>query len=80
VDAQVIEGTWKEVLPRISEFAGRKFRIHALSEESEISHEAMTFAPEEIICALDELAEMNRDLPVLSPDAFERESIYEDEI
>lgn len=32
----------------------------------------------EIIRALDALAEMNRDLPVLPPEAFERESIYRD--
>jgi len=34
--------------------------------------------PEEIIRGLDELAEMNRDLPLLPPEAFERENIYED--
>ena len=36
-----------------------------------------TATPEEIIRALDELADANRELPVLPRDAFDRESIYE---
>jgi hypothetical protein len=37
-----------------------------------------SMTPQEVIRALDELAEMNRGLPVLPAEAFERESIYQD--
>jgi hypothetical protein len=37
-----------------------------------------SMSPLEVIRALDELAEMNRGRPVLPPEAFERESIYQD--
>jgi hypothetical protein len=35
-------------------------------------------SPEEFIAALDALAIRKKDLPALPPEAFERESIYED--
>jgi hypothetical protein len=37
-------------------------------------------SPEVIIRTLDELAELNRSLPLLPPEAFEREHIYEDQL
>jgi hypothetical protein len=41
------------------------------------NHFYFTATSEEFNRALDEIAEMNRDLPVLPPEAFSRESIYE---
>jgi hypothetical protein len=34
--------------------------------------------PEERARALDEIAEMNKDVPVLPPEAYNRESLYEE--
>ena len=39
---------------------------------------AHPLTPQEVIRGLDALAEMNRGLPVLPPEAFERESLYRD--
>jgi hypothetical protein len=37
-------------------------------------------SPEERARALDEIAEMNRDLPIIPNDVFRREHLYEDRI
>ena len=41
-------------------------------------HFYFTATPEEFARALRELADMNKDLPALPDEAFDRESIYED--
>ena len=48
------------------------------ADETSIKAASHPTTAQEIVRALDELAEMNRDLPVLPPEAFERESIYRD--
>ncbi|MGA7878614.1 MAG: hypothetical protein WCA08_23340 [Desulfoferrobacter sp.] len=80
--ARVIEGTWEEIRRQTDKlarrFAGKRLKLILLTEEPEpsaIAHESM---PEEKIRLLDALAEKNRGLPVLPPEAFERESLYED--
>lgn len=82
-EPQVLEGTWEEILPRAEELA-RQYsgqRLKLVIEPEERLPSAGTqrrISPEEMIRTLDELAERNRGLPVLPPEAFERESIYED--
>jgi hypothetical protein len=49
-----------------------------VTNTSAVRAAAHPMPPQEVIRALDELAELNRGLPVLPPEAFDRESIYED--
>jgi hypothetical protein len=80
--AQVIEGTWEEIKRQTDElasrYAGKRLKLILLTEESEQLPVAHGATPEEKIRVLDALAEKNRELPVLPPEAFERESLYED--
>ena len=48
--------------------------------DESLSGAPQRMTPVEIIRGLDELAEMNRGLPILPPAAFEREHIYEDRL
>jgi hypothetical protein len=52
-------------------------QFHGVVDGTDPNHFYFTATDEEFDAALDEIAEMNRDLPVLPPDAFSRESIYE---
>ena len=45
---------------------------------SDKNHFYFTATPEEFNRALDDIAEMNRTLPVLPPEAFDRENLYEE--
>jgi hypothetical protein len=80
--AQVIEGTWEEIKRKTDElarqFAGKRLKLILLTEESDKILGAHDTTPEEKIRVLDVLAEKNRDLPILPPEAFERESLYDD--
>jgi hypothetical protein len=80
--AQVIEGTWEEIREQTDklarQFAGKHLKLILLTEDSEQMPVAYDATPEEKIRVLDVLAEKNRDLPVLPPEAFERESLYQD--
>jgi hypothetical protein len=80
--AQVIEGTWEEIKRQTDElarqFPGRRLKLILLTEETEPPPVAYDAMPENKIRVLDALAGRNRDLPVLPPEAFERESLYED--
>ncbi len=87
---QVLEGTWEEVMEQARqlarEHAGERVRLVVIDDVP--GTDAATLRPQdpsrcglsvdEKIRMLDELAEQNRGLPVLPPEAFERESIYED--
>jgi hypothetical protein len=85
-EAQVLEGTWEEIGPKAQEigrrYGRRRLKLILLSEDPEPAAKPElpkpTLSPEESIRVLDELAESNRNLPVLPPEAFSRESIYED--
>jgi len=80
--ARVIEGTWEEIKRQTDElarrFPGKRLKLILLTEEAEPLPAAHEATPEEKIRLLDALAEKNRELPVLPPEAFERESLYED--
>lgn len=52
----------------------------ALGKIADQKHFYFTASREEFNGALNELAEMNRGLPVLSDDAFDREVLYEDRV
>ena len=78
----VLEGTWEEIARQAARFAGKRVRLTVLGDEEQEAPArntplSMTATPEELIRALDQLAEQNRHLPVLPPEAFERESLYE---
>ncbi|MBW3625750.1 MAG: hypothetical protein KY468_20335 [Armatimonadetes bacterium] len=83
----IIEGTWEEVAQRADELAGKRVRLTVLKDEKkrekipegvDKNHFYFTATPEEWRQALDALAEKNRGIPVLPPEAFERESLYEE--
>lgn len=80
VQSKVIEGTGEELEMYLHQRPKQRFRLVALppiDEEAEpLTSKALT--PEEKIRALDALAEMNRDLPGLPDEAFDREKLYED--
>ena len=71
-----IEGLWEEVRGRDAELAGKRVRVQVLDEADVPGRRPLS--PAESLRVLDALAEGNRGLPVLPPEAFERESIYED--
>ena len=83
----VIEGTWEEVAEHADELAGKRVRLTVLKEQVretktppgvDRDHFYFKATPEEWRQALDELAEMNRGIPSPPPEAFERESLYEE--
>lgn len=88
MQAQVIEGTWEEVQEETARLArehvGERVRLIVLPEPRAVWAQTVEapagrrLSAEEKIRLLDELAERNRDLPVLPPEAFERESLYDD--
>ncbi len=75
------EGTWDEITEQIrSEFSDKqRFKVIVMSEEQvDKQHFYFTATQEEFDRALDEIAEMNRGLPVLPDEAFDRENLYEE--
>ena len=52
--------------------------LRARVPDSLRNHFYFTASAEQFRAALDELAEMNRDLPALPDEAFDRENLYED--
>ena len=71
-----IEGLWEEVRGRDAELARKHVRVQVMDEPDAPGKRPLS--PAESIRLLNELAERSRGLPVLPPEAFERESIYED--
>jgi hypothetical protein len=81
---QILEGTGEEVASQGEALSGRRVRLIVLPDQDRASQGpelplALPATPEEVIAALDALAEQNRGLPVLPPEAFERESLYADD-
>jgi hypothetical protein len=74
----VLEGTWEEVATHAPELQGRRVRVTLLPEEEDQRHFYHTASPEEWERAFDAIGKGNEHLPVLPPEAFEREAIYED--
>jgi len=80
---QVIEGTPDELREYLSQLDGNlrlTLLIPAGSELEETPENLRKSTPEERSRALDEIAEMNRDLPALPPEAFSRETLYEERL
>jgi hypothetical protein len=76
----VLEGTWEEVAQHAPELSGKRVRLLVLDEAATgAAHSPLflTATPEEFRAAFDALGGGNRDAPVLPPEAFERESLYE---
>jgi hypothetical protein len=77
----VYEGTWEELAAHAEEFRTYpKLRlIVPPPQEAETSSRYRAdLTPQERIRMLDDLAEMNRNLPGLPEEAFDREKLYED--
>ena len=78
---QVIEGTPEEIqsyLKELNENTRLTLIIPAEGERKETPKNLHRATPEERARALDEIAEMNRDLPALPDEAFRRENLYEE--
>lgn len=82
IQPQVIIGTPRELADRLK---GLDENLRAtlivpaeLSEQEEEPKNLHHASPEERARALDEIAEMNRDLPALPPEAYKRENLYEE--
>jgi hypothetical protein len=78
----VLEGTWEEIERQSEQLAGKRVRLMVLSDEdTNLSTPDRplyeTASPEEFQKAFDALAECYRHLPVLPPEAYSRDSLYE---
>jgi hypothetical protein len=79
----VIEGTPKEIQDHLKGLNGNTritLIVPAEGEQVEAPQNLHQATPEERARALDEIAEMNRDLPALSDEAFRRENLYEERL
>jgi len=77
----VYEGTWEELAARADELRNypRLMLIVPAPGAGAVSRYRADLSPEERIRLLDSIAERNRRIPPLPPEAFERESLYADE-
>jgi hypothetical protein len=78
---QVIQGTLQEIQDCLKGLNGNMRLTLIVPAEEEQEEPPKNFhhaTPEERARALDEIAEMNRDLPILPPEAYNRESLYEE--
>jgi len=78
---KVYEGTWEELSAHAEEL--RNYPKLTLIVPAQAppyrSRYRADLTPEERIRALDAAAEKNRHLPILPPEAFDRESLYTDD-
>ncbi len=79
---QVIEGNLTEIQAYLKGLNGntRLTLIIPGEGEQESPKNFYHATPEERARALDEIAEMNRDLPALPEEAFRRENLYEERL
>ncbi len=89
VQPLVFEGTADEIAIELRKAApkGQRLKVVVMPEEvpstgveyqPDKTHFYFTATPEEFERAFDAIAEGSQGLPILPPEAFERESIYED--
>jgi len=84
VKEQVIEGTWEEIAREAGDISRRfpskrmTLIVPADGQSPPKGPLYLRATPQELSRALDELAERNRHLTVFPPEAFERESLYDD--
>lgn len=78
----LMEGTAEELVPYLTQHPRERFRLVALApaDEAAAQHFFVTASPEEFERAFDALGRGKERLPVLPPEAFERESLYEEDI
>ena len=83
--AQIFTGTWDELNAHSAAFRDRKtLTLIVPAEEPEVAptakdHFYLTATPEEFRKAFDALGEENEDSPVLPPQAFDRENLYDED-
>jgi hypothetical protein len=78
---QVIEGTRKEIQDHLNTLDSNlrlTLIVQADGEPSEAPKNLYYATPDERARALDEIAEMNKGVPVLPAEAFNREALYEE--
>ncbi len=87
MEQQAFEGTWEELLTHEAEFKGKRVKLMLVTEEpggnghkQETSHFYDTATPEEWEAVMDALAQGGEDLPILPPEAYDRENLYEDRL
>lgn len=76
---KVYEGTWEELSTHAQEFRHYpKLTLIVPAQEPQQfrTRYRANLTPEERIKAMDAAAEKNRHLPILPPEAFDRESLY----
>lgn len=79
--AVVVEGTPVEIQDHLKTLNGNVRLTLIIPVESELQEAPENLyhaTPQERARVLDEIAEMNRDLPALPDQAFSRESLYEE--
>ena len=79
-----IEGTWEEIARQAEKWPGQRFRLTVLTREDPRAQSGgapayLKRTSEEFQRSLDALGRGNELLPVLPPEAFERESLYADD-
>ena len=81
--AQIYTGSWEELNAHAADFQGRKnLTLIVPAEEAggartAKEHFYLTATPEEFQKAFDALGQGNENSPVLPPEAFDRESLYD---
>jgi hypothetical protein len=80
--ATIIEGTWEEIAEKADELAGKRVRLIVLGEANGADRDRSTckLTPEEWDRRVDEHAARYKGVPVLPPEAFDRENLYDDRI
>lgn len=78
---QVIQGTPQELQSHLKLLKGNMMLtliVPAESEQGDTSKPLYNATPKERAQALDEIAAMNQNVPVLPADAYRRENLYEE--
>lgn len=82
--AQILRGTWEEIMNQARGFQGRKNltlivpATEAGDEQTALEHFYLNATPEEFQRAFDALGKGNEN-QVLPPEAFDRESLYDED-
>lgn len=83
VQAQIFQGTWEEIMHQARALQGRKDltlivpETQTAEEQTSLLHFYLTATPEEFERAFDALGQGNEN-QALPPEAFERESLYDE--
>ena len=77
----VFEGTWEQIARQAENLAGKYVRLTVIADAPADSPPSkiplfLTATPDDFQRAFDALGAGNESLPVLPPEAFERESLY----